>query len=424
MIRPRSIGLMGLGLLLWIAESCIWVAVVVVAFEPSAFSTTTRQRATTADLVVALLAKEPSSQPNHQPKIKGNSKLNLSPPHPKKPQHRRPAFSQAAHVTTAATTNTSPPLEARATATEKPSQDINDATVAEAEALSAPAFLDALKDGESNGVPLVSVPRQLLQPQRRKPGRADGTVMATNAWRVSTAGRVGTKRHVNPCKVYLGNLDFSVTVDDVQEWVVSKMGLPPHVLLASSQNAVHVVTDWRSGRSKGYAFVVFTEPMYATVAMATLHGAMWHDRQVTASQGVAQESLLHQRLLEEQYLAKQAKREQEAAVAATQTSIPEPIYMEAHEATMLSRLDPDLLEGVTILGQDSLNDNDDDDEYDGDDDDLEEYQEDDGFLDESNPIPDIGSSEDEAANVLNRVQRREAAKRTPRRKKPSQGFGR
>jgi RNA recognition motif. (a.k.a. RRM, RBD, or RNP domain) len=406
----QSLGLAGLGLLLWIAESCV---VVVVAFEPFAFSTARRCPQSAA--LVALCAKEPN-----QPKIKGSAKLSVAPQHAKQQQRsRRPAFSQAAYVAT-------PPLEARAAATEKHNQVSSDDTAAAAAAAhSIPLFLedDTVKDGESS-VPLVPVPRT-LQSQRRKPGRADGTVMATNAWRVSTAGRVGTKRHVNPCKVYLGNLDFCVTAHDVREWVVSHMGLPSHVLLASSQNAVHVVTDWRSGRSKGYAFVVFTEPMYATVAMATLHGAMWHDRQVTASQGVAQESILHQRLLEEQYLAKQAKRQQEAAANQNVTSIPEPIYMEAHEATMLSRLDPDLLEGVTVLGQESLND--DDDEYDGDDDDdddLEEYQEDDEFLDETSQIADIGPGENEAAVALNRVQRREAAKRAPRRKKPSQGFGR
>lgn len=314
--------------------------------------------------------------------------------------------------------------------------------------------------------------RQQSVPVDRVDRRSDGQLISANAQRVATAGRVGTQRHVNPCKVYLGNLSFQVSSKQVQEWIVDIMGLPAHIVLASSNKGCHIVTDWKTGKSKGYGFVVFSEPMYATVALETLNNRLWHNRTVTASPGIPHESLAHKAMLQERFDSKQAKRlaaAEKAAKTNASTPIPVVVYMDAHEASMLARLDPDLLQGVTIrkeakdttirtddkdhltavLGKDQdqsksrtetnnqlpqmesleLNveledDEDDDGDYDDDYDDECDDVDDDLLEWETRIEAQSGESKESAIeSPMNREQRREADKRTPRRKKESKGFG-
>lgn len=228
--------------------------------------------------------------------------------------------------------------------------------------------------------------------------------------RVQTAGRVGTKRYINPCKVFLGNLSFQVTEQTLREWICHQMGLPAHVLL----NDCKIITEWKTGKSKGYAFVVFTEAIYATVCIETCNGKTWLDRTITVDQGVKKQAVT------DVYLLKQKKGATPGTEdAAIESGIDEIIYMDPEEAAMLKALDPDLLEGIKILG---VNDDENDEMNVIDEGDKETVGDDEGvdgvwYVDE--PITEA----DAETLAMNREKRREAARRQKRRKKPSKGFG-
>lgn len=185
-----------------------------------------------------------------------------------------------------------------------------------------------------------------------RPPRADSDLAALHAQRVRAAGRVGTRRYANPCLVHIGNVSYRVTAGDVRAWLASQLALPAHVLLRD----VRVVSDWRRnghGGSKGYAFAVFTEAIYASVAMAQLDGTVWRDRTVSVTPGVRKQQQADLAAMYEAAAIKREARLQSAAEAAGRPPAAAAItYMEPHEAAMLQRLDPDLLDGVVIRRSD------------------------------------------------------------------------
>jgi len=76
----------------------------------------------------------------------------------------------------------------------------------------------------------------------------DFSVSRLNEERVSTAGKKGTKNFVDPNRLFAGNLHFMVTTEDLKKWLV-EYGLQDKVVECK------VITDWRTGASKGYGFV-------------------------------------------------------------------------------------------------------------------------------------------------------------------------
>lgn len=230
--------------------------------------------------------------------------------------------------------------------------------------------------------------------------------------RIKTAGRVGTKRYVNPCKVFLGNLPFNATEASLQEWLCDQMGLPAPFLL----NGVKIVRDWKTGDSKGYGFCVFTEPIHATVCIDKCNGRLLQGRAVRVDQGIKKQQT---KIL--------IKKDEKEPLDADETAIQEGIRKaketirlpDPEEMAMLRRLDPDLVDEYFQ----ELNDNDlfeeeelDDEDYDGDEDELFEILRDGDEKDE-----DEEDTNDET--TMNRQQRREAAQRIKRKKRPSKGFG-
>jgi len=176
--------------------------------------------------------------------------------------------------------------------------------------------------------------------------RGDSKVGTLHEQRVKTAGRVGTKRYVNPCKVFVGNLPFSVTSSDLKSWICEKQGLPHAILL----NECKIITNWKTGTSKGYGFAVFTEAIYATVCIEKCNGLMWEGRAISVNQGVKKEQ--EQQL----WLKKKNKKpvdQDEEAIAAALLEAEEGEWMDPEEVAMLRMLDPDLVPTSSKLEDDS-----------------------------------------------------------------------
>jgi RNA recognition motif. (a.k.a. RRM, RBD, or RNP domain) len=248
--------------------------------------------------------------------------------------------------------------------------------------------------------------------------------MSLHTERLQNAGRVGTKRFVNPCKVFIGNISFQVqSTKELRAWVIEQMGLPEHVLLKDCQ----MVAEWKTGKSKGYGFVLFTEPIYATMAITKLNGMLWHDRPLSVLQGIQQKTLQELSLRRER-----ASRERNTAPS-VQKDEPSVIYMDAQEAAMLRKLDPDLLDGVQIVSERptypitlpdpilDLDIVDEEEDYDDSDDGVDGiWYGDDAEINEEGTSSSTGQIDEEAKN---RQQRRDAAKGTKKVKRPRKGFG-
>jgi len=244
----------------------------------------------------------------------------------------------------------------------------------------------------------LSERRRFAQPtqSKRKNFGGDAKLAVKHEERIRTAGRVGTKRFVDPCKVFVGNLPFSADEDELEKFVLKTMGQSKLILHSSK-----VIYDWKTGKSKGYGFVVFTDPIFATVCMEVVNGKMLDGRGLTVSQGKKkdQENQL--------YLKKNrkpAESDEDAAIASA---------LEGAESD--EEIDDE--DDIPVYG----GDNEEDLELDallfgisGDEDDDGDY---DGIFLERKPI-----YEDMDSN-LNREQRREAARRLKRTKLPQKGFG-
>ena len=128
------------------------------------------------------------------------------------------------------------------------------------------------KSGRSTSL-MAEKKKKFAQPAFRQPAHqtserierygADSQIASMHERRIRTAGRVGTKRFVNPCKVFVGNMPFDIDAETLQTWLSDQMGQPPAVLLTECK----VIRDWKTGKSKGFGFAVFTEPIYATVCI-------------------------------------------------------------------------------------------------------------------------------------------------------------
>ena len=213
---------------------------------------------------------------------------------------------------------------------------------------------------------------------------SDSTLGSIHEQRIKTAGRVGTKRYVNPCKVFVGNLPFSVTSGDLLRWICEQQGLPSAILA----NECKIIEEWKTGKSKGYGFIVFTEPIYATVCMDKCNGLMWDGRVITVNQGVKKEQ--EQQLWLKKKKKKPEDQEEEAIVAGLEEA-EEP--MDPEEVAILRMLDPDLLPQRLKSNAETV-------------------------VDDSVTLPD------ENGEPMNRERRRDAERKQKRLKKAtSKGFG-
>lgn len=80
-------------------------------------------------------------------------------------------------------------------------------------------------------------------------------------------------------KLYIGNLDYTVTSDQLAQFF-SQIG---PVLSAT------VITDRYSGRSRGFGFVEFEDEKLAKEAIAKLNGQPFNDRNLVVNEARPQE---------------------------------------------------------------------------------------------------------------------------------------
>jgi len=74
-------------------------------------------------------------------------------------------------------------------------------------------------------------------------------------------------------KLYVGNLSYSTTEDDLRE-LFSQAG---------AVTSVAIITDRETGRSKGFAFVEMDSAAAAQQAISQFNGSQLHDRTITVN---------------------------------------------------------------------------------------------------------------------------------------------
>lgn len=232
---------------------------------------------------------------------------------------------------------------------------------------------------------------------QQNPYASDSRIGSAYKERLKTAGRKGTKRFVDPCKIFVGNLSFDVDEKQLAKFILETMGQSRMVL-----HSYKVIKEWKTGNSKGYGFVEFTDPIYATVCIDVCNGKKLNGRPVKVSQGKKKDET-------DQVYVKKSEKEQKTVEERLISSALD----EAEDDSTKLELDEN---GVAIF-----DDSDEDfeldallfglDVEDGDD------QDDGVFLDRRSKY------EDDVDENLNREQRRDAQRRRKREKLPSKGFG-
>jgi RNA recognition motif-containing protein len=76
-------------------------------------------------------------------------------------------------------------------------------------------------------------------------------------------------------KIYIGNLDYGVTEEDVQTFL-DEQGFQP--------NDLKIITDRMTGRSKGFGFAEFEEAEEASRAIESLNGLELKGRNLRVNQ--------------------------------------------------------------------------------------------------------------------------------------------
>ena len=106
----------------------------------------------------------------------------------------------------------------------------------------------------------------------------DSTVAQLNESRKSISGKPGQKNFVDPPKLFVGNLDYEVEAKELGEWL-DGLGVGAQVLDCK------VICDWRTRKSKGYGFVRFSDPIFATSALEAVKNKKLRGRVVRLRQG-------------------------------------------------------------------------------------------------------------------------------------------
>ena len=232
-----------------------------------------------------------------------------------------------------------------------------------------------------------------------------------NNERKKLAGRRGTKNFVDPNKVFVGNLPYDADEDEIMEWLCANVGgkIGKHNNIESFK----LIRDWKTGKSKGYGFINFMDPMYATSAMEFLKGRKLRGRYVNLNQGKRKEQE-EQKLLIIQKREEKKKRQlldEESQVIDAALDMAEEDAGDEYEVEDFDSVDDSIL-----FGADS------DDEFDDEDDDDEDFEFD-GVFEEIYGRSKYEPLDEEEAKNMNREQRRDTSTRKKRKKLPRKGFG-
>ncbi|CAB9515125.1 Cleavage stimulation factor, 3' pre-RNA subunit 2 [Seminavis robusta] len=178
---------------------------------------------------------------------------------------------------------------------------------------------------------------------------ASNDLLTNHRHRLSMAGKIGALRYADPTKIFIGNLNNHTKP-------ITKLILP---LVATPWDIakIQIVRDWKTGDSKGYAFVGFAEPIFATLCLQELRGHEFLGRVLSVKPAKSKsESPLRQEQRQGQLHLKALRR--------AQNPPPPPPAPKHEDPAFLAFLDPDLAVGLEAVGTDDEDDTDDD-EYDG-----------------------------------------------------------
>lgn len=229
------------------------------------------------------------------------------------------------------------------------------------------------------------------------------SIHSLNQQRKRLAGRPGTKHYMDPNKVFIGNLPFDASVDDVKKFLTQKLGNLHNV------ESVKIISDWKTNKSKGYGFIQFMDPIYATSAMEIIKGKKLKGRVIRLDQGKKKEDDKNRVLFVKKRERKDGDDDIETEDSVIDGALDEVEAMEGEELQRFTVNDFD-------NEDDSLLFNDDDDE-DDEDDEL------DGWFEEIYGGSKWEELSEEEAKNMNRAQRREAQRAKPKKKLPHKGFG-
>jgi len=241
-------------------------------------------------------------------------------------------------------------------------------------------------------------------------GSKQSSLETINRTRKHLAGKPGTKHYMDPNKVFIGNLPYDATVDDVSDFLLENL-TTLHTILS-----IKIVTDWKTGKSKGYGFVQFMDPMAATSAMSIVKGRKLKGRVVRLDQGRKKDDL------EKRVLFVKKRAENKSGLDAEGVVIDG--VLDRVEGIERGTKDKDGVEEneEAVYTLDDFEDSDDalfDDEGDDDDDDDDEF---DGIFEQIYGTNKYEDLDEEETKNMNRAQKREAARRKPRKKLPHKGF--
>lgn len=264
---------------------------------------------------------------------------------------------------------------------------------------------------------------------RAKSSRSKGsTVAVENDRRLAAAGRPGTKRFVDPLKVFVGNLAYDATEDDLVDFLTEHLigKGADRARLRERITSVKVVRDWRTNESKGYGFVQFASAIFATSALEAVRNKKLKGRVVRLDQGqkkrpdpvvlverkrrapVDEESRVIDGALDDAEGKKDDDAKNDVDDNDSNKDDDDGLFVEDDDGLVVDNTSFEelLSDAVLFAGMEDDEEDDDDFEFDG------VYKEE--YLDDE---------EEEEAKPLNRAQRREAAKSKKKRRKPANGFG-
>lgn len=205
---------------------------------------------------------------------------------------------------------------------------------------------------------------------------------------------------MDPNKVFIGNLPFDASVDDVKKFLIQELGNLHNV------ESVKIISDWKTNKSKGYGFIQFMDPIYATSAMEIIKGKKLKGRVIRLDQGKKKDDDKNRVLFVKNRERKDVDDDIETEDSVIDGALDEVEAMEGEELQRFTVNDFD-------NEDDSLLFNDEDDE----DDEL------DGWFEEIYGGSKWEELSEEEAKNMNRAQRREAQRAKPKKKLPHKGFG-
>jgi len=227
-----------------------------------------------------------------------------------------------------------------------------------------------------------------------------------NQYRKRIAGKPGTKLFLDPNKAFIGNLSYDTTVDDV------KVFLKQHLGSLSTVESVKIIQDWKTNKSKGYGFVQFVEPMFATSAMESIKNKKLKGRVLRLDQGRKKDDLNNRVLFvkKRERIADKPNVDEEDRVIDGALDEVDKMRNDDEDDDVYSVEDFEDDADDLMFGDDGDDDDDDDDGIDG-------------WYEEMYGSSKWEELDEEEAKNKNREQRREAQRLKPRKKLPRKGFG-